>query len=78
MAMLPDNPPILFKWQNRTHHVARAVGPERITGEWWHNDSWTRDYYQIEDLDGGRFWLYREGLYRENINPRWWLHGLFA
>ena len=78
MAMLPDNPPILFKWQNRTHHVARAVGPERITGEWWHNDSWTRDYYQIEDLDGGRFWLYQEKLYRENINPRWWLHGLFA
>ena len=78
VAMIPDNPPILFRWQKRTHHVAHATGPERITGEWWRDDSWTRDYYRVEDMEGARFWLYREGLYRDSIDPQWWLHGLFA
>ena len=76
--MIPDNPPVLFRWQKRTHRVANASGPERITGEWWRGDSWTRDYYQIEDMAGARFWLYREGLYRDSVDPQWWLHGLFA
>ena len=78
VAMLPESPPILFRWENRTHHVARANGPERIAGEWWYNENWTRDYYQVEDSNGARFWIYREGLYRESVNPTWWLHGLFA
>ena len=38
----------------------------------------TRDYFRAEDTDGRRFWLYREGLYRETPEPRWFLHGFFA
>jgi protein ImuB len=39
----------------------------------------TRDYYLVEDADGHRFWLYREGLYeREMAAARWFVHGLFA
>jgi protein ImuB len=39
----------------------------------------TRDYYLVEDADGRRFWLYREGLYeRETTAARWFVHGLFA
>ena len=39
----------------------------------------TRDYYLVEDADGHRFWLYREGLYgRETTAARWFVHGLFA
>ena len=39
----------------------------------------TRDYYLVEDADGHRFWLYREGLYeRETAAARWFVHGLFA
>jgi len=39
----------------------------------------TRDYYLVEDADGRRFWLYREGLYeRETASARWFVHGLFA
>ena len=78
VAVVPHDPPILFRWQKRTHHIAHATGPERITGEWWHNDSWTRDYYRIEDTEGARFWLYLEKLHHGKIDPRWWLHGLFS
>ena len=42
-------------------------------------DAATRDYFAIEDTEGGRFWLFREGLYLAGIAmPRWYLHGLFG
>ena len=81
--MVPDGPPRLFRWRGRAYRVARASGPERIEDEWWREDRPTRDYYRVEDETGARFWLYREGLYRDPANgadggPRWYLHGLFA
>ncbi len=38
----------------------------------------TRDYFRVEDTDGHRFWLYREGLYGPKATPRWYLHGVSA
>lgn len=40
-----------------------------------------RDYYRVEDTAGGRYWVYREGLYGRADDegpPRWFLHGVFA
>ena len=37
-----------------------------------------RDYYRIEDENGRRYWVYREGLYRADGPAQWYLHGLFA
>lgn len=83
MAETPDGPPIHFKWRRMRHLIARAEGPERIAPEWWRNtagrEKRTRDYYRLEDRDGHRFWVFREGLYEsETTDPRWFLHGLFA
>ena len=39
----------------------------------------TRDYFRVEDEDGRRYWLYRQGLYGLSEEPpRWFLHGIFA
>jgi protein ImuB len=80
VAVVPDGPPVLFRWRGRVHRVARASGPERIADEWWHEAAPTRDYYRVEDTAGARFWLYREGLYEDAAAaaPRWYLHGLFG
>jgi protein ImuB len=81
MAPVPDDPPISFRWRRLQHRVRRADGPERICGEWWRGDEEgevLRDYYRVEDEAGRRFWLYRDGLYRPQAAPRWFLHGLFA
>lgn len=80
LAEAPDGPPLRFRWRRALHKVTRAEGPERIAAEWWRTrDAPTRDYYRVEDDEGRRFWLYREGLYgRETAHPRWYLHGLFA
>ena len=39
-----------------------------------------RDYYRIEDEDGHRYWVFRDGLYRdsEQGHPSWYLHGVFG
>jgi protein ImuB len=81
MAPVPDDPPISFRWRRLQHRVCRADGPERICSEWWRGneeEEALRDYYRVEDEAGRRFWLYRDGLYRPQTAPRWFLHGLFA
>jgi len=85
MAPVPDGPPVLFRWRRAHHRVAAAEGPERIEPEWWREEdapdparrSAIRDYYRVEDAQGHRFWIYREGFYRPDVAPRWYLHGLF-
>ena len=83
VALLPDGPPRRFTWRGRTHSIRRADGPERIYGEWWRRTAEAeavRDYFQVEDEEGARFWLYRRG---DGLDPRtgnlgWWLQGVFG
>jgi protein ImuB len=84
MAEVPDDPPAVFTWRGRRRRVRRAEGPERIAEEWWRDPTAEpdprriRDYYAVEDADGDRFWLFRDGLYGAASDPRWFLHGLFG
>lgn len=81
IAGVPDGPPRRFRWRRAEHDVIRQEGPERISGEWWRADTTapTRDYYRIEDANGHRFWIFRNGLYDSAPSPPvWYLHGLFA
>ncbi|WP_040853974.1 DNA polymerase Y family protein [Phyllobacterium sp. YR531] len=80
-AGIPDGAPARFMWRRVQHTIVLAEGPERIAPEWWreHAGALTRDYYRVEDRQGKRFWVFREGLYERNDpNPKWFLHGLFA
>jgi protein ImuB len=83
VALLPDGPPRRFTWRGDTYVVRRADGPERIYGEWWKDRAEAeavRDYFQVEDEDGFRFWIFRRG---DGVDPRtgdlaWYLHGVFG
>lgn len=92
-AIVPDDPPSLFRWRQHAHRIVRAEGPERVADEWWRprpDGSRPpanivppyRDYYRVEDDDGGRFWLFRDGPYTLAANgrpaARWFLHGFCA
>jgi protein ImuB len=88
IAEIPEGAPYRFRWRRVLHEVVAAQGPERISPEWWqeifghslksHNRQ-TRDYFRVEDAQGHRFWLYRDGLYqRETQRPQWYMHGVFA
>jgi protein ImuB len=75
--------PALFFWRQRPHRLRRIEGPERIAPEWWslrESQPASRDYFRVEDMEGRRFWLYREAVEQaaSAASPRWYLHGLFA
>lgn len=83
VALLPDHPPAAFTWRGVRRRVARADGPERVFGEWWKSDAEcaaVRDYFQIEDDAGERYWLFRagDGEDQKTGSHRWFLHGVFA
>ena len=87
-ATVPDGPPHHFTWRRVTHAVVRVEGPERIAMEWWKQEghALTRDYFRVEDEEGRRFWIFRDGLYERElagedgkpVPANWYLHGLFA
>lgn len=78
----PEGMPRRFVWRRAVHDIARSQGPERIAPEWWRQLSSTRlrDYYQVEDLSGRRYWIYREGIAGDGRGgpPNWFIHGLFG
>ena len=79
LALLPEGPPLQFKWRGMHYRIERAEGPERIARQWWRSgESPTRDYYLVEDRAGHKFWMYRDGFYDAPHPPRWFVHGVFA
>jgi protein ImuB len=76
-SLLPDYPPILFRYKGKLHDIRRADGPERIEQEWWLQRGQHRDYYRVEDEDGYRYWIFRLGHYDDKMY-RWFIHGFFA
>ncbi|MFY9658659.1 MAG: DNA polymerase Y family protein, partial [Methylocystis sp.] len=80
IALAPDGPPLRFRWRRALHETAAFEGPERIAAPWWQapQNLLARDYFQVVDSEGRRFWLYREGVPGEDeVHARWFLHGLF-
>ncbi len=79
----PDSdptPPARFRWRRRDLAIRVAVGPERITPEWWLDDpewrSGPRDYWRIEVEGGERLWLYYA--HGGEMSGGWFCQGLFA
>ena len=78
----PEGLPRRFVWRRKVHDIARAQGPRRVAPEWWRAPSTARlrDYYKVEDADGRRFWIFREGVVGDGRGgaPLWYVHGLFS
>ncbi len=82
ISELPDHAPAAFTWRRRRHRVRRADGPERIYGEWWRRDAESaavRDYFRVEDEEGRRFLLFRQGdgIDLATGGLQWFVQGMF-
>ncbi|MEL6361000.1 MAG: DNA polymerase Y family protein [Pseudomonadota bacterium] len=77
LALAPDSPPARFIWRRVSYRIAKASGPERILGEWRLGETFARDYYRLEDENGRRYWVFRDGAMGTE-NTRWFIHGCFS
>jgi protein ImuB len=46
-----DRVPCVLRWRGRRMRLADVRGPERLSGDWWH-DGYARDYWRCGDPDG--------------------------
>ena len=72
--------PSSFRWRGREHTRIRALGPERISPEWWLDDpnwrSGVRDYWVMDTDHAERLWLfYGHG---GAMSAGWFCQGSFA
>jgi len=67
-----DGAPVSFGYEGQSLRIVHAVGPERISGMWWAGNDKTRDYFDVEDEMGKRWWLFRVVQ-----TFKWYLHGKF-
>jgi protein ImuB len=62
MAENMPMPPAQFRWRGRSLTRGLAVGPERISPEWWLDEpAWrtgVRDYWRVDVAGGERLWMY--------------------
>lgn len=83
--------PTAFRIFGRRTLLRVLLGPERIAPEWWQDPEqraaapdratdWkhgARDYFDVEDETGRRFWIYRTPAIAPPHQQRWFLHGMF-
>lgn len=73
-------PPQDFRWRGRRLRRVAAVGPERISPEWWLDDpawrSGVRDYWRVEVDTGERLWLYFA--HGGSMSGGWFCQGAFG
>jgi protein ImuB len=67
-----DGQPVSFTDSGDVHRLDHIRGPERITGQWWNGRWKTRDYFDVLDTAGNRYWIFRVAQ-----SGRWFLHGIF-
>ncbi len=67
-----DGVPLTFNFDGAVHRLIYAVGPERIAGQWWEGHTKTRDYFDVADDAGQRFWIFRV-----QETGKWYMHGTF-
>jgi protein ImuB len=84
-----SGPPVRFRLASQAgspmQEVVKAHGPERIETAWWRGPTVRRDYYVVETVAGGRYWVFRRLVFRRlgsgsasRPGSEWFLHGTFA
>lgn len=68
-------PPKRFQWRRQVFVTQSAIGPERLSSEWWaENPDTLKDYWAVETEGGERLWLMT---YPASHEPNWFVAGRF-
>ena len=69
-VLCDDGVPRAVTWRGRRLTIERAIGPERLSGDWW-DDGYRRDYWRCESAFGDFV------LYLDRMDDQWWVQGWF-
>ncbi|HEY0929229.1 MAG TPA: hypothetical protein VGE27_04870 [Gemmatimonas sp.] len=67
----PHGAPGMLWWRGRRITFRTAIGPERLSGDWWRGDKYARDYWRCHADTDGELLLYCEG------GVHWHVHGWY-
>ena len=71
-VLVVNRQPVRVMSPSVSGRVAMATGPWRTSGEWWKEDKWNRDEWDVALDSGG---VYR--IYQENDSARWFVEGSY-
>lgn len=71
---IEEDVPRAVRWRNQWIRIERAIGPERLAGDWW-DESYTRDYWRCEDDHGPALLVYHD--IGTPAHDAWYLHGWY-
>ena len=72
-AEVAESGELLSAWLlGKRRRVMAMAGPERLGGEWWAQDPYSRDYYRVHFEGLGPAWVFRDAR-----DGRFYLQGLF-
>ncbi|WP_225411167.1 Y-family DNA polymerase [Stigmatella hybrida] len=72
-AEITESGELLAAWLlGRRRRVTAMAGPERLSGEWWAETPFSRDYYRVHVEGLGPAWVFRDAR-----DGRFYLQGLF-
>ena len=72
VALAPEGPPSMFRFQSIEHPIVACVGPERVETGWWRGPHLQRDYFRVVSRSGQAFWIFRD-----RRGGGWFVHGVF-
>lgn len=67
--------PHYIRFGNKTGKVVAAAGPWNSSGEWWRDDTWNREEWDIELRSGRQHALYR--IYHDRRTDAWFVDGSY-
>lgn len=77
---LRDGRPALVNFRGMRGSVVAASGPWRTSGDWWREDGWHNDEWDLEIHFHPNSASARRGLYRiyfDSIRQSWFVRGMY-
>ncbi|MEO7360621.1 MAG: hypothetical protein ABI120_09840, partial [Gemmatimonadaceae bacterium] len=65
-----NSTPRLVNWRDRRLQFVTTIGPERLSGDWWRQDGFARDYWRCTVAGEGDLLMYRDA-------TGWFLQGWY-
>ncbi|EPX56842.1 hypothetical protein D187_007277 [Cystobacter fuscus DSM 2262] len=72
VEMTPEGELLAARVGGKRRRVVALMGPERLSGDWWDERPYSRDYYRVHFEGLGQAWVFRDAR-----DSRFYLQGLF-